>query len=110
NPQITAMDSGLHFLIYPADESVFTVFDGTSIRCQTNAAVRTITLNSVVRLIRLQISGKQPNAVLHEGTSLQSFTTQEALDAANAGWWQDSTNDFTFVKFAHPGGATGVTL
>jgi alpha-D-xyloside xylohydrolase len=110
NPNIATMDSGLHFLIYPADDSTFTVYDGTNVRCQTTGAIKTITLSSIGRAIRLQVLGKEPNSVLHDAGTLQKLTTRAAFDAANTGWWQDTANNFTFVKFPHPGGETVVTF
>jgi len=106
NDQIGTMDSGLHFLIYPANSSTFTVYDGTNVRCQTNGAVKTITLNSIDRAIRLQIFSKEPNDIKRDGVTLNRLTTRPAFDAANAGWWQDTANGFTFIKFPHAGGET----
>lgn len=113
NPALSTLDlslkAGLHFLIYPDADSNFTVFDGTHIRCQTGSGI-TVTLNSVARLLRLQVSGKQPIAVQHDGVDLNRLDARAALDAADEGWWQDSANDFTFIKFKHAGGISHISL
>jgi hypothetical protein len=123
NPDVSAADEGLWCLIYPAGVSSFTVYDGTSIRCESSGAQRTVTLSSTARPVVLKILTDEPAAVTRDGVSLERFSTPPAFDASNAnwalppdlaaaasGWLYARTSGFLFIKLQHPGGMTRISL
>ena len=110
NADIATMDDGLHFLIYPANDSSFTVYDGTSIRCQTSGNAKTVTLTSVARRVMLQIRGNEPSRVELNGVALDTFATRPEFDAADIGRHYDAVAGFSFVKFPHPGESVQIAL
>jgi len=110
NAAITTMDTGLHFLIYPATDSTFTVYDDTIVRCRSNVGGTTISLKSIARAVRFQISQPEPATVRRDGATLNRLATRAAFDAATEGWWQDTPNGFTFIKFSHSGGDTQISI
>ena len=123
NPDVSAADEGLWFLTYPAGVSSFTVYDGTSIRCESGGAQRTVTLSSAARPVVLKILTDEPAAVARDGVSLTRFSTPPDFDATNAswtlppelaaanfGWLYAPTAGFLFIKLQHPGGVTRISF
>ena len=107
---VATMTTGLHFLIYPAADTAFTVYDGTNVRCQSGAGGVTVTVNAPARPVRLQVFGKPPNGAQQDGAALSRAATRAAFDAAGDGWWQDTADGFTVVKFQHTGGTSQVSF
>jgi len=44
DPEVTTWDGGLFVLVYPRDESSFTLYDGTEVRCQVGVGGTIVTL------------------------------------------------------------------
>ena len=82
---VATMTTGLHFLIYPAADTAFTVYDGTNVRCQSGAGGVTVTVNAPARPVRLQVFGKPPNGAQQDGAALSRAATRAAFDAAGRG-------------------------
>jgi len=121
SPSVATPDEGLWFLIYPAGVSSFTVYDGTSIRCESSGAERTVTLSSTARSVVLKIFTDEPAAVTRDGLNLEQFSTPPDFDAsnsswilppeliaANSGWLFAATARFLMIKLQHPGGLTRI--
>jgi alpha-D-xyloside xylohydrolase len=107
---IITMDDGLHFLIYPGGDSSFTVYDGTTVQCQTSGGARSVTLTSVPRQIMLQIFGDEPGRIQRDGVVLNKFATRPEFDVADVGWHYDTASQFSFVKFQHLGGPIQIVI
>jgi hypothetical protein len=110
-------------LIYPAGVSSFTVYDGTSIQCDSGGTQRAVTLSSTARPVVLKILTAEPAAVMRDGVPLQRFSTSPAFDASNtdwtlppelsavaSGWLYAQTPGFLFVKLQHPDGITRISF
>jgi len=123
SPGVATPDEGLWFLIYPAGVSSFTIYDGTSIQCESGRAPRTVTLSATARPVVLKIFTDEPAAVTHDGVSLQRFPTPPNFDASNAswalppalaaatsGWLFAPTAGFLLIKFQHLGGLTRISF
>jgi hypothetical protein len=123
SPGVQTPDEGLWCLIYPAGVSSFTVYDGTSIQCDSGRAERTVTLSSTARPVVLKILTDEPAAVTRDGASLTRFSTPPAFDASNAswllppdlsaaasGWLYARAAGFLFIKLQHPGGVTRISF
>jgi alpha-D-xyloside xylohydrolase len=109
NPNISKPGEGLLFLIYPgADASEFTVYDGTSVRCETAAGLRSVTTTSVGRPVTLQMFVQEPADVMRDGQSLQKRTALADFNGADTGWRFDSAGQFLFIKFVHSGGSVNI--
>ncbi len=108
NPNLTTMTSALEFMIFPTTNSSFTVYDGTSLQCQSNGTVIAATLNSVARPVLLRFFTGQPFGVERDGVQLQSYTNATDFAAATLGWYYDAPSGFVQVKFNHTGGATTI--
>lgn len=108
NPNLTTMSTALEFLIYPTTNSSFTVYDGTSLNCQSNATVITATLTSLPRPILMRFFGPPPAGVERDGVRLPNVINAAAFAAATLGWRYDAPTGFVHVKFAHGGGSTQI--
>ena len=109
NAAIASAKQDLTFLIYPATgASHFTVYDQTQIQCQSPAAARIISLNSIARTVILQVLGNEPPAVVLNGSNLSKRATLAEFDASPTGWRFDPATRFVFIKFSHPGGPAQV--
>jgi len=97
-------------VLQPAADTAFTVYDGTNVRCQSGAGGVTVTVNAPARPVRLQVFGKPPNGAQQDGAALSRAATRAAFDAAGDGWWQDTADGFTVVKFQHTGGTSQVSF
>ena len=89
------MSTALEFLIYPTTNSSFTVYDGTSVICQSNGTVVTATLTSIPRPIKMRFRGGPAAGVERDGVRLTSFT---------------NANGFVEVTFYLTGGTTEITF
>ncbi len=108
NPSITTMTSALEFMIYPATSSSFTVYDGTSVQCQSNGTVVTTTLFSAPRPVLMRFFGAQPFGVERDGVPLQKFANATGFATNSLGWYYDAGTGFVNVKFNHAGGTTKI--
>lgn len=109
NPNITTMDNSLQFLVYPTTNSSFTVYDGTSLSCQSNGTVIAATLNADPRPILLRFFAAQPFGCERDGVRLPQLTNATDFAASGLGWFYDS-GGFVNVKFGHLGGATQIAF
>ena len=109
NPAIMTMDDSLQFLVYPTTNSSFTVYDGTTLSCQSNGTVITATLNSNPRPILLRFFAAQPFGVERDGVRLPQRSDSTEFDANDRGWFSDS-DGFVNVKFNHMGGVTQIAF
>ncbi len=123
NPGVKTPNEGLWLLIYPAGASSFTMYDGTSIRCERSGAQRTVTLDSTARPVVLKIFADEPATVTRDGVSLQRFSTPAGfdasnsswalppdLDAASSGWLFAPTARFLLIRLQHVGGLTRISF
>ena len=110
NPNIRTPDSGLQFLLYPAGESQFTVYDGTNIQCQVVGGKLTVTLSSAPRPVILQLLADEPAKIERDGTALAKLATKALFDAAVNGWRADAQARLVAIKFQHTGGVTKINL
>ena len=111
NAGISRPSGGLQFLIYPGNhQSHFTVHDGTAITCEPVTTGLSLILSSDARRLILQVLSKEPAQVIHDGQSLQKFSTKADFDAAERGWRFDGATSFVFIKFSHLGGSTRIQL
>ncbi len=110
NPAVTTWDGSLVFLVYPADASQFTVYDGTQVACRSAGGVTEVTLTSVPRAITLKVLAPRPSGVKRDGADQIPRPSLAALDAADTGWFFDAASRFVLVKFSHTGGTTRVTF
>lgn len=108
NPNLVTMDSSLEFLVYPATSSSFTVYDGTSLQCQSNGTVVALSLASTARSVSFRIRAAAPSGVERDGVRMPSFTNATDFAAATFGWRHDVTTGFLHVKISHTGGATQI--
>jgi hypothetical protein len=108
NAGVTTMDNSLQFLVYPTTNSIFTVYDGTSLSCQSNGTVISMTLNSISRPVLLRFFTSQPVGVEHDGVRLPQMTNAISFATAALGWFYDAAG-FLNVKFSHTGGTTVIT-
>ncbi len=108
NSNLTTMASALEFMIYPTTNSSFTVYDGTSLSCQSNGTVITATLNSLSRPMLLRFFVGQPIGVERDGVRLPQMTNATDFAAGTLGWFYDATG-FLNVKINHAGGTTVIT-
>src|SRR5207247_421693 len=70
NPSVATPDGALEFLSYPGADSTFTVYDGTTLECQTNGTVVTLALASAARPLRLRVFSPEPFSVERDGITL----------------------------------------
>ncbi len=110
NPNLVTMDSSLEFLVYPAANSSFTVYDGTSLQCQSNGTVVTLSLTSTARPVLLRVHGSAPAGVERDGVRMPAFTNATDFAAATFGWRYDANTGFVHVKLSHSGGTTQVSF
>jgi hypothetical protein len=104
------MGNALQFLVYPATNSSFTVYDGTSLQCQSNGTVVTLSLSSVARPMTMQVLGAAPFSVEQDGVTLAKYTNAGSFASATTGWMFNATQNFVQVKFNHAGGATQISF
>ncbi len=104
NGNLIAPGNALQFLVYPTTNSSFTVYEGTSLQCQSNGTVIAATLNSVARPILLRFFTGQPFGVERNGIQLPPIGTSAGFAAARLGWYYDAPSGFLQVKFNHTGG------
>ena len=110
NPNIRTPDSGLQFLVYPAGESQFTVYDGTNIQCQIVGGKLTVTLSSAPRPVILQLLADEPAKIERDGIALAKLATKALFDAAINGWRADAQARLVAIKFQHTGGVTKIAV
>jgi len=111
NAALKTWDGGLEVRIYPAGTSRFTIFDGTQITSVEGADLTDITITSPKpRPVLLRLHASRPIAVRRDGTALPEVASPTAFASASAAWRFDALAGFVLVKFAHPGGTTGITL
>lgn len=108
NPNVVTMDNSLEFLVYPATSSSFTVYDGTSLSCQSNGTVVSATLFSTPRSILMRFRAAQPFGVERDGVPLPNITSAALFANAALGWRYDGTSNFLHVKFNHAGGTAEI--
>jgi hypothetical protein len=109
NPGITTMTSALEFMLYPTTNSSFTVYDGTTLSCQSNGTVVTATLQSQPRPVLLRFFGPPPSGVERNGIRLVRYTHATEFAASSPGWFYDGSG-FLNVKFDHPGGVAQIAF
>jgi alpha-D-xyloside xylohydrolase len=111
NPNLVTWGGSLEFLVYPTTNSSFTVYDGTSLQCQTNQTIVSATLNTPPRPILMRFfTQTEPFSVERNGVRMPKFTDATAFSAADLGWRYDSTNKFVHAKFAHTGGSAQISF
>jgi alpha-D-xyloside xylohydrolase len=108
NPAVTAADGSLEFLSYPGSNSIFTVYDGTSVQCQTNGTVVRLSLVSAARPVRLRVFGPEPFSVERDGVTLSKIGNAGDFAQASLGWRYEAP--FVLIKFNHGGGATQIAF
>jgi alpha-D-xyloside xylohydrolase len=106
NSNITTWDGSLQFLVYPATNSSFTVYDGTRLQCQTEGADITLTLASRQRPVTMKIFSTRPARVEYDGTRLHRFTSATAFAGSAQGWRYAAP--FVLVKFKSAGGTSQI--
>jgi alpha-D-xyloside xylohydrolase len=109
NPNLVLPGAALQFLIYPTTNSNFTVYDGTSLTCQSNGTVIAATLNSNPRPISMRFFVSQPFGVEYNGTRMTQFSNTTDYAATSMGWYYDSSG-FLNVTFNHAGGTAEITF
>ncbi len=109
NPDLVLPGAGLQFLIYPTTNSNFTVYDGTSLTCQSNGTVIAATLNSNPRPISMRFFVSQPFGVEYNGIRMTQFSNSTDYAATSMGWYYDSSG-FLNVTFNHTGGTAQITF
>jgi len=110
NPGLVLPGTALQFLIYPTTNSSFTVYDGTSLNCQSNGTVVTATLSSNPRSISMRFFTAQPFGVEYNGVRMPQFTNAtDYATTTSLGWYYD-TNNFLNVTFNHTGGVAEITF
>jgi alpha-D-xyloside xylohydrolase len=123
NPEIRTPDDGLWLLMYPADVSAFTLYDGTSVRCERSGSQRTVTLSSGPRRLILKLMVSEPATVTRDGVNLERFAAPPGLDTSNGswalpaqlqagspGWTYVPTPGWLLIGFTHGGGMTRITF
>jgi alpha-D-xyloside xylohydrolase len=108
NPNLTTWDGSLQFLIYPAANSSFTVFDGTSLQCQSREQSLRLSLSSAPRPILLKILATRPLKVERDGVSLTQFRSAARFARATQGWFYDG--GFLEIKFRHAGDTSQIVV
>ena len=108
NSGIVTWDGSLQFLVYPAADSTFTVYDGTRLQCRTVGTVATLTLLSAPRPVLLKILAAQPSRVGYDGGSLRPFINAADFARTTQGWFYDGS--FVQVKFNHLNGSSRITI
>lgn len=103
-------DDALEFLVYPATNSAFTMYDGTVARCTSDSTVVAFRLSSAGRPISLRLRSGPPFGVERDGVRLPKFAAEADFDAAPLGWRYDAAAGFTLVKVPHGGGTTEIRL
>jgi alpha-D-xyloside xylohydrolase len=109
NPNLILPGNALQFLIYPTTNSSFTVYDGTSLNCQSNGTVVTASLSSNPRPVSMRFFVSQPFGVEYDGVRMPQFTNATAYAGASIGWYYDS-GGFLNVQFSHTGGTGLITF
>jgi alpha-D-xyloside xylohydrolase len=109
NPNLVLPGAGLQFLVYPTTNSSFTVYDGTSLTCQSNGTVITATLDSNPRPVSMRFLVSQPFGVEYNGVRMHQFTNATDCAASSLGWYYDGAG-FLNVAFNHTGGAAVITF
>ncbi len=110
NASLVTLSNALEFQVYPTTNSSFTVYDGTSLNCQSIGTVIAATLNSVARPMLLRFFAGQPFGVERNGVPLPSYGSAAGLAAATLGWYYDAPSGFLQVKFNHTGGAATISF
>jgi len=103
-------DDALDYLVYPADQSSFTMYDGTLAQCTSNQTVIAFALTSVERPVALRVLGGPPAGVELDGVRLPAFGDETSYRNAARGWWHDAGAGFTKVKFHHAGGLATIRM
>jgi alpha-D-xyloside xylohydrolase len=109
NPGIATMTGALEFMVYPTTNSSFSVYDGTTLSCQSNGTVITATLNSEARPVVLRFFAPLPAGVERDGIRQVRYTNATDFAASGFGWFYDSSG-FVNVKFNHPGGISQIAF
>ncbi|HKW30673.1 MAG TPA: TIM-barrel domain-containing protein [Verrucomicrobiae bacterium] len=108
NTNITTWDGSLEFLVYPATNSSFTVYDGTRLQCQTAGPAIRFSLSSAPRPVLLEVLAARPLEVERDGVSLKQFKNATDFVQATQGWFYDGT--FARIKFHHEGGSSRIVV
>lgn len=103
-------DDSLEFLVYPAADSAFTMYDGTHAQCTRNSTVVAFHLSSSGRPVALRIRGGPPFGIERDGVRLPKYTSEADYAAASLGWRYDEATGFVRVKFVHAGGAAQIQM
>ncbi len=110
NAAVKTPDDDLLFLVYPAGNSGFIVYDGTNVQSHADAGGTVITVSSSARRLQLQVLGNTPAMVKRDGMALPQFNSSPEFDAAGSGWRMDAQTGMIFVKFQHSGGNTNIDI
>jgi len=108
NTNITTWDGSLQFLVYPAANSSFTVFDGTSLQCRTESGAIRLSLSSPSRPVTMKIFFIEPMRVKCDGRRLHHFTRETDFTQAERGWFYDGR--FVQIKFHHTSGSSQIVV
>lgn len=108
NPAVRAWDNNLLFLIFPAGRSGFTVYDGTTMQCETMTTGTTVTVSSVARSIQLQVLAGPPATVQRDGVALPKFASAAQFSVGGDGWVSGAPSGFISIRFQHIGGNTTI--
>ena len=101
NTDVTTWNGSLEFLVYPGTNSSFTVYDGTSLQCQTTSFGLTLRLVSKPRMVTLRILSRQPAHVEVDGTPLFQAAHPADLTKSEQGWKYEAP--FLIVQFEGAG-------
>jgi len=107
NPGIKTWDNNLHFLIYPAGQSGFIVYDGTNVQCDATGAETRISILSQARSVQFEVLSAAPMKVTVDGVTLPQLTSAAAYAASIAGWRADNKGKL-LIKFPHSGGSAAI--
>ncbi len=109
NPAVATWDDGaLEYWVYPGTNSSFSMYDGTTLGCQSNGTVITLRLESATRPVLLRVLAAAPFSVERDGVTLPHFTNAVEFAQAPVGW--RAVAPFVHVKLAHGGGATEIAF
>jgi hypothetical protein len=108
NPGIKTWDNNLLFLIYPAGQSGFIVYDGTNVQCDATGAETRISILSQARSVQFEVLSAGPTKVTVNGAALPQATSAAAYDASASGWRSDAERGKLLVKFPHAGGSATI--
>lgn len=110
SPGIVTADGNLLFLIYPAADSTFTVYDGTTVRCHTANGAVTVTISSAPRTISLKVFGISPQKVLKDGVPLSQVAAGNPFASVASGWQFDPATHFVLIKFQQVTGSSVISF